>query len=146
MRHALIATAILAAGPALADFERMQAEGSVDDAFSRLENAVEAAGATVFASVDHGQGAADAGLELEPSKLLIFGNPVLGTPVMQADPMAGLVLPLKMLVYAQDGQTYVAYEEVEGMLDDLDVGDDLEVIGKMEGALESFAAAAAGGS
>lgn len=145
MRYPLIAAIVLATTPALADFERMEAKGSVDDAFSRLETAVEGAGATVFATVDHGQGAADAGLELEPSKLLIFGNPQLGTPVMQGDPMAGLVLPLKMLVYSDGGQTYVAYEEVEGMFDDLDVDDDLEVLDKMEGALGKFAAAAAGG-
>ena len=84
-------------------------------------------------------------MELEGSKLLIFGNPQLGTPVMQEDMLAGLALPMKMLVYAEDGQTFVAYEEVEEMFDDLDVDDDLEVLEKMEGALKTFADAAASG-
>jgi len=137
--------ACLVATPALADFERMEAEGSVDDAFARLETAVEGAGATIFATIDHGQGAVDAGMELGASRLLIFGNPQLGTPVMQEDMLAGLVLPLKMLVYSDGEQTWVAYEEVEETIDDLDVDDDLEVLDKMESALETFAKAAAGG-
>ena len=144
MKHVVLA-ACLVATPALADFERIEAEGSVDDAFARLETAVEGAGATIFATVDHGQGAVDVGLELGASKLLIFGNPQLGTPVMQEDMLAGLALPLKMLVYSDGEQTWVAYEEVEEMFDDLDVDDDLEALGKMEGALENFATAAAGG-
>ena len=144
-KFALGAAALaLTAAPALADIERMEAQGSVDEAFQRLQNAVEEAGATVFAVVDHGAGAADAGMELDASKLLIFGNPKLGTPVMQEDPLAGLVLPLKMLVYSDGEQTYVAYEQIEERLDDLDVDDDLEVLTKIEGAQENFAKAAAG--
>ncbi len=144
MKTLTIAALALAATPALADFDRREAEGTVEEAFSRLENAVEGAGATIFATVDHGQGAADTDMDLGPSKLLIFGNPQLGTPVMQQDRMAGLVLPLKMLVYADGEQTYVAYREVDDLFDDLDVDDDLEVLEQMEGALENFAQAAAG--
>ena len=146
MKHAALALAVtLTAAPAFADIERTEADGSVEDAFARLETAVESAGATIFATVDHAAGAEEAGMELEGSKLLIFGNPQLGTPVMQEDMLAGLALPMKMLVYAEDGQTFVAYEEVEEMFDDLDVDDDLEVLEKMEGALKTFADAAASG-
>jgi len=143
MRHVVVAAMMLAT-PALADVERMEAQGSVDEAFARLQDAVEEAGATVFATVDHGAGASDAGMDLGASKLLIFGNSQLGMPVMQEDMTAGLVLPLKMLVYDDDGQTYVAYEEVEETFDDFDVDDDLEVFERMEDALENFATAAAG--
>ncbi|KKL48344.1 hypothetical protein LCGC14_2326450 [marine sediment metagenome] len=137
--------AIIAAGPALADIERQKASGSVADAMERLEAAVEKAGATVFAKVDHGAGAEKAGLDLADSQLLIFGNPDLGTPVMQQDILAGLYLPLKVLVYGDgEGQTWVAYEEVEESFDDLDVDDDAEVIGKMEAAMEKFSKAASG--
>lgn len=146
MRIALTAAALaLTALPAMAEIETMKAQGSVDDAFSRLQSAVEGAGATVFATVDHSGGAADVDMELHDSKLLIFGNPKLGTPVMQEDMLAGLVLPLKMLVYSDGEQTYVAYEEIEGRLDGLDVDDDLDVLTKIEGALNKFANAAAGG-
>ncbi|SEM65560.1 DUF302 domain-containing protein [Palleronia pelagia] len=137
--------ALLAATPALADYQRMQAEGSVPDAMARLTAAVEEAGATVFATIDHGAGAASVDMELPDSQLLIFGNPMLGTPAMQADPLAGLHLPLKILVYSDgDGQTWVAYEEVDDTFDELDAVEDLEVLEQMEGALGKFSSAAAG--
>ncbi|KAF0677597.1 DUF302 domain-containing protein [Profundibacterium mesophilum] len=143
---------ILAAGavatlaiPAFADIERSKAHGNVGEAMARLEAAVKEAGATIFAKVDHAAGAREAGMTLADSQLLIFGNPALGTPAMQADALAGLYLPLKVLVYADaEGQTWVAYEEVEETLDNLDVDDDAEYVGKMEDALEKLAAAAAG--
>ncbi|EYD70990.1 DUF302 domain-containing protein [Limimaricola hongkongensis] len=138
------AAATLAA-PAMADTETMQATGSVAEVMDRLEAAVTEAGATVFARVDHGAGAEKAGMTLADSQLLIFGNPQLGTPVMQEDPLAGLYLPLKILAYDDgSGQVFVAYEEPEESFDDLAVDDDLEAIEKMENALEKFAKAAAG--
>ncbi|WP_163850932.1 DUF302 domain-containing protein [Pseudooceanicola aestuarii] len=130
--------------PALADFERHRADGSVSAVMDRLQSLVEEKGATVFARVDHGQGARDAGFDLAPAELLIFGNPRLGSPVMQEDALAGLVLPLRMLAFEDDeGQVWIAYEEVEEMVDDLDVDDDLEQLEKMEDALENFARGAA---
>jgi uncharacterized protein (DUF302 family) len=139
-----LAAATLAA-PAMAETETMQATGSVAEVMDRLEAAVTEAGATVFARVDHGAGAEQAGMTLADSQLLIFGNPQLGTPVMQEDPLAGLYLPLKILAYDDgSGQVFVAYEEPEETFDDLKVDDDLEAIEKMEDALEKFAKAAAG--
>ncbi|MCZ4260424.1 DUF302 domain-containing protein [Limimaricola sp. G21655-S1] len=139
-----LAAATLAA-PATAETETMQATGTVAEVMDRLEAAVTEAGATVFARVDHGAGAEEAGMTLADSQLLIFGNPQLGTPVMQEDPLAGLYLPLKMLAYDDgSGQVFVAYEEPEETFDDLQVDDDLEAIEKMEDALEKFAKAAAG--
>ena len=146
MRHlalALAATALTATS-ALADIERIEAEGDVMTVMHRLETAVATAGATVFAKVDHGEGAKSVDMPLGASQLLIFGDPALGTPAMQADPLAGLHLPLKILVYADgEGQTWIAYEEVEEMFDDLDIDDDAEYIAKMEGALRNFSEAAA---
>lgn len=139
----LAATAF--AAPAMAETETMQATGTVAEVMDRLEAAVTEAGATVFARVDHGAGAEQAGMTLADSQLLIFGNPQLGTPVMQEDPLAGLYLPLKILAYDDgSGQVFVAYEEPEETFDDLAVDDDLEAIEKMENALEKFAKAAAG--
>ncbi|MEQ8877258.1 MAG: DUF302 domain-containing protein [Phycisphaerales bacterium] len=129
------------------DIERVKAAGDVEATMAALEQAVEGAGATVFAKVDHGAGAEGAGLELGASQLLIFGNPKLGTPAMQANPLAGLYLPLKVLVYEDaDGQVWLAYEEPEEMLDELDgIDDDDAYIGKMTGALAKLTEAAAGG-
>ncbi|MCA0994566.1 DUF302 domain-containing protein [Alloyangia pacifica] len=147
MKHLLapIALAALLPAAAFADVERVRAEGSVAEVADRLEASVKAAGASVFARVDHGAGARAAGMELAEAQLLIFGNPKLGTPAMQDDMRAGLYLPLKMLVYAgEDGETQILWEEPEETFDDLDIDDDAEYIEKMEEALERFAKAAAG--
>lgn len=146
MRTGLIAAALLAATPALAEYKTMEAEGSVDDAVARLETAIESAGASIFTVVDHGQGAADAGLDLPQSRLVIFGNPKAGTPIMQKDMLAGLVLPLKILVYSDGEQTFVAHQAVEDMFADLDIGEDAAVLDPVSGALDKLSSAAAGGS
>lgn len=155
MKPMLLAAAVAAlAVPALAedhdddgdDIRTLAAAGTVDEAFSRLEAAVTGAGATVFAAVDHAKGAMSIDQELAPAKLLIFGNPALGTPAMQEDIRAGLYLPLKMFVYENaDGGTVVAWEDPWETLDDLAVSEDAEWLKKMTGALEKFATAAAGG-
>ena len=69
----------------------------------RLTAALEAKGVRVFAHIDHAAGATSAGLVLRPTTLVVFGNPVAGTPLMQAAQTAGIDLPLKALVW-QDAQ------------------------------------------
>ncbi len=144
MLRLLIVAATLCASTAIADVEKTRAEGDVATVMGRLESAVLGAGATIFARVDHGGGAESVGMDLADSELLIFGNPKLGTPAMQDDILAGLYLPLKILVYADaDGQTWIAWEEPEETFDDLDIDDDAAYLDVMEDALEKFAEAAA---
>jgi uncharacterized protein (DUF302 family) len=66
-------------------------------------------GLELFAVIDHSGEAAARGLELRDTKVVVFGSPVAGTPVMQAAPLAALDLPLKILVWDEDGQTRVSY-------------------------------------
>ncbi|SHJ12590.1 protein of unknown function DUF302 [Wenxinia saemankumensis] len=134
---ALVAAATLAA-PALAEFREVEAEGTVPQVADRLAAAVEEAGATLFARVDHAAGAEAAGLELEPATLLVFGNPELGTPVLQADLKAGLYLPLRVLVMDRDGQTFIVYEDVRAMLDELDVPPAAPYLEPISDALEAL--------
>lgn len=144
---AIVLTSVLLASPVLAaDVTRVAATGSVAAVMDRLEAAVTGAGATVFARVDHGAGAASVGMDLAPAQLLIFGNPALGTPAMQADPLAGLYLPLKVLAYEDaEGAVWLAYEPPAETFGDLSVPKDAEVLAKMAGALGKLTAAAAGG-
>ena len=140
MRFLLSAAVALFATSALADIEKIKAEGDPGSVMDRLEAAVTGAGATVFARVNHGAGAESVGMTLPPAEVLIFGNPKLGTPAMQDDMLAGLFLPLKVLVYSDGkGQTWIAWEEPEGMFDGLDIDDDAGYIEKMNGALKNFA-------
>jgi uncharacterized protein (DUF302 family) len=111
-----------------------------------LETAVTGAGATVFARVDHAGGAASVDMALDPSQLLIFGNPKLGTPAMQDDPLAGLFLPLKVLVYRDGaGQVWLSYEDPAKSFEDLGgVAKDAAYIQMMTGALANLTGKASG--
>jgi len=85
---------------------------SVADTLRRLEELLQQKGLTVFAKVDHSGEAAKVGLELRPAKLLIFGSPKSGTPLMQASPSLAIDLPLKALFW-QDagGKVWLTYND-----------------------------------
>src|SRR6516225_1827663 len=76
----------------------------------RLEAEIKAKGITVFARIDHAAGAAQAGLSLRPTEVLIFGNAKAGTPLMQSNQTIGIDLPLKALVWQDaDGKVWLSY-------------------------------------
>ena len=87
----------------------------VDETVARLTEVVEAKGLRVFALVDHSGAARDNGLELRDTKVVIFGSPVAGTPVMEAAPLAALDLPLKVLVWDDAGRTRLDYFSPEAL-------------------------------
>ena len=95
--------------------------------------------------IDHAAGAAKVSMELRPTQTLIFGNPKLGTPALQADIHAGLVLPLRVLVHDDNGQTVLSYESVDTLFDGMDVPADAPFRAAMTGALAKLTGAAAGG-
>jgi uncharacterized protein (DUF302 family) len=79
---------------------------------ARLTSAIASKGLTIFAIVDHADGAEIAGLELRPTTLVIFGNAKGGTPLMQAAQTAGIDLPLKILIWQDDkGVTQLGYND-----------------------------------
>jgi uncharacterized protein (DUF302 family) len=92
-----------------------RAPGTVADTVSRLTALVDARGMKVFAIIDHSGEAELAGLELRDTKLVIFGSPAAGTPIMQASRLAALDLPLKVLVWADDGQTNISYSSPDAL-------------------------------
>ena len=82
---------------------------SVTETVSRLTGIVSAKGLKLFAVIDHSAEASQVGLQLRETTLVVFGNPVAGTPVMVAAPLAALDLPLKVLVWTDNGQTKISY-------------------------------------
>ena len=86
------------------------ATGSVDEVVERLLSILRGKGITVFSVVDHSGAATKIGLQMPNTKLVIFGNPQAGTPVMLAAPSSALDLPLKILIAeGADGNTRVSY-------------------------------------
>jgi uncharacterized protein (DUF302 family) len=98
---------------------------SVEDTVARVQAVVTARGMKVFAVIDHSGEAKTAGLELRDSKLVIFGSPKAGTPVMVASPLAALDLPLKVLVWADEGQTKLSYTAPRALAARYGLADDL---------------------
>jgi uncharacterized protein (DUF302 family) len=92
----------------------IESKHTVDETVEKLKSILAAKGVTLFAVVDHGGEAAKAGLAMPNTKLVIFGNPKAGTPVMLAAPSSAIDLPLKILV-AEDGagKVWVNYNSVE---------------------------------
>src|SRR5262245_19172135 len=96
----------------------LTASGDADQVEARLREALDAHGLQLFARIDHAAGARKADVELEANVLLIFGNPSVGTPLMQADPRVGIEgLPLRMLIWQDPDGTHLGY------LDPRELGD-----------------------
>jgi len=85
---------------------------SVDDTVQLIETLLREKNIKLFAVVDHSGEAEKAGLQMPPTKLLIFGNPKGGTPLMQAAPSVAIDLPLKALVWQDDdGKVWLSYND-----------------------------------
>jgi uncharacterized protein (DUF302 family) len=86
---------------------------SVDETLERLERTLQAKGVTIFAIVDHSGEAEKVGLKMRPTKLVIFGSPRAGTPVMLAAPSLAIDLPLKILIWEdREGEVRVSYDSL----------------------------------
>lgn len=92
---------------------------------ARLVAEAEARGMKLFAVIDHSGEAARVGLALRPTKVVIFGSPQAGTPVMAAAPLAALDLPLKVLIWADGDQTKVSYTSPSHLAARFGLGDQL---------------------
>lgn len=85
---------------------------SFEETLERLLEAVRQQGMTVFGHIDHAKAAAEAGLELRPLQVVVFGNARAGTGLMQSAPTIGIDLPLRAMVWTDDeGTTWMAYND-----------------------------------
>jgi uncharacterized protein (DUF302 family) len=111
------------------------------ETFDRLAAAVVERGMTILARIDHAAAASQAGIELRPTEVLIFGNPRMGTPLMQAAQTVGIDLPLKALVWEdENGRTWLAYNDPKWIAKRhrADAGSD-EILRTMSAALAAAA-------
>lgn len=124
--------------------EQVTTEESVNEVEARLREGLKTRGLTLFTVIDHTRGAVDAGLELPPTRTVIFGNPKVGTPLMQCQGSAALDLPQKMLIRRDGDVTRIewnapAYLAQRHGLEDCDLPLD-----KIDGVLKTLANEAAG--
>lgn len=131
---------------ALADtLVTIESKHSVKDTLDRLTATLDKRGIKPVARVDHAAGAKAVGMELPPTELLIFGNPRLGTPLMQSNPEIGVDLPMKVLAWQdKDGKVWVAYTAPDALKARHGITDRDEVFDKMTAALQGLTKAASG--
>lgn len=109
----------------------------------KLTAALESKGMTIFARINHAANADKAGLNLSPTEVLLFGNPKLGTPLMNCAPSVAIDLPQKMLAWQDaDGQTHLGWNDPAWLQARHEIAGCDEVLQKVSAALGNFAKAA----
>ena len=122
----------------------LQSRFGPKETMDRLQAEIRAQGMTVFARIDHAAGAAEVGLTLAPTALIIFGNARSGTPLMQSAQTVGIDLPLKALVWEDaSGTTWLSYNEPIWIAQRHSVANAEQVVSKMAATLSAISRTAA---
>ena len=122
----------------------IQSKFGPKETMDRLQAEIRAQGMTVFARIDHAAGAAEVGLTLPPTEVIIFGNARGGTPLMQSVQTVGIDLPLKALVWEDAaGTTWLSYNEPGWIAQRHSVANAKQVVSKMTAALSAMSRKAA---
>jgi uncharacterized protein (DUF302 family) len=109
----------------------------------RLENTLRGKGMTVFIRINHAEGAQKVGKKLRPTELVVFGNPKVGTPLMQCSQSVAIDLPQKALIWEDEaGHVWLSYNDPRYLAKRHGITECLNVIKKIEKALSNFAHAA----
>ena len=125
------------------DLIKLQSPHSVKETADKLEQALQSKGMTIFARINHSKGAEKVGLSLTPTEQFIFGNPKIGTPLMNCVHTVAIDLPQKILIWEDSsGQVWVVYNNPEYLKKRHNVQGCDNVWKKVKGALNNFAKAA----
>lgn len=145
-KKAFLASALLGASllaNAAGDLVTKASPNGVQDTMDKLEQIVRDKGLTIFNRIDHQANANKAEMEMGAAQVLIFGNPKMGTAIMQQDPAAGLDLPLRVLIYQDnEGKTWISYHD-PGALESVYQLKGNPAVMKAQGALGAITDAAA---
>lgn len=117
---------------------------SVDETIKRVEQVLHTMDIPVFAKFDHKKNAEEAGLELSPNQVIVFGSPKVGTKLMQENPAISIELPLKISVWEdKNGKVWISFPLMEQLASVYGLEKE-PVIGKMQELLEKIAGKASG--
>lgn len=143
MRKALLALMVLmlpVTASAAEGVIQLKSDHSVAATADKLVNALTGKGLTVFAEIDHAAGAEEAEMTLRPTELIVFGNPKVGTPLMQCAQTTAIDLPQKALVWEDgDGQVWLGYNDPAYLKERHGLEGCDEALEKVATALDNFA-------
>lgn len=122
---------------------KVKSSFGVKETADRLESTLSQKGMTVFIRINHAEGASKIGMNLRPTELIIFGNPKVGTPLMQCSQTVAIDLPQKALIWEDEaGQVWLTYNDPKYLAARHDISECAEVLKKIQKALRNFASAA----
>ena len=111
----------------------------VSETLNRLETLLNEKGIKPLARVDHAAAAKSVDMELRPTQVLFFGNPKLGTPLMQSEQIAGLELPMRVLAWEDEaGDAWLGYNSPQAIVDRLNLQNVSDAADKMTHALDAL--------
>ncbi|MCP1676412.1 uncharacterized protein (DUF302 family) [Natronocella acetinitrilica] len=139
-----LAAAMIGSAQAADGLTAVESEHDLDTTVERLLSALDEAGMNVFGEVDHAAGAERAGMTLDPTYLVMFGNPEVGTRLMECGRSVAIDLPMKALIWEEDGTVYIGYNDAEYLADRHGLVGCDQVLEQVSGALNRFATHAAG--
>ena len=147
MRNTIIAFILILAfaSPVLAEpgLINVKSAHDVKNTTDRLETILKEKGMNVFMRINHTEGARHVGKELRPTELLVFGNPKVGTPLMQCGQTVGIDLPQKALIWQDEsGQVWLTYNDPQYLATRHGIDGCKAVLDKVKNALKNFAQAA----
>lgn len=123
--------------------ERIKSAYSVTETIDRLENVLKTKGMTIFKRISHSDNAEKVGLDLRPTELLVFGNPKLGTLLMQCQQLSAIDLPMKGLAYEDEqGQVWLAYNKANYLKNRHHIKNCEGALEKINKALDNFSSMA----
>jgi uncharacterized protein (DUF302 family) len=115
---------------------------SADETARKLDALLQKLGVEVFARIDHAAGAVSVGMKLPPTRVILFGNPAAGTPLMQVNQKIGIDLPLKILIWADEaGKVFLTYNDPQYLVDRHHITDRAKNVAAMTGLLQKISTA-----
>lgn len=117
---------------------------SVEDTVERARRMVELEGLRVFGVIDHQRVASEAGRKLSPTRVLVFGNPEMGAQIMQKNRLAGLDLPMKLLVWeSKNGTVWISYQRADKLAERYGFSAENKLFVRLGQLIKTLASAAA---
>jgi uncharacterized protein (DUF302 family) len=113
---------------------------SPDETSKKLDALLQKIGVEVFARIDHAAGAISVGMKLPPTRVILFGNPAAGTPLMQSNQKIGIDLPLKILIWQNEaGKVFLTYDDPQYLVARHHITDRAKNVAAMSGLLQKIA-------
>lgn len=120
------------------DIIKVKSKYDFDGTVDKILDALKSKNVSVFATVDHKKNAETVNMKMESEKLILFGSPAVGTPLMNENNDIGIELPSKLLIYKKDNDIYVVYKDPEILMKEYNIKNSKENLIKLKNLIESI--------